>query len=80
MTDDSDRAIVSSTIDLAHSFSLQVVAEGVEDADSLDCLAYLGCDQAQGYHIAKPMPINEFELWVVEYLQRQSDIHIGGGI
>ena len=51
-----DTAIVRSTADLAHNLGLNVVAEGVEDQWTLDLLASFGCDQAQGYHIARPMP------------------------
>ena len=47
--DDNDAVIVRSTIDLAHNLGYQVVAEGVENRDSLALLESLGCDQAQGY-------------------------------
>jgi diguanylate cyclase (GGDEF)-like protein len=53
---DSDAAIVRATIDLSHSLALQVVAEGVEDAESLELLRDFGCDSAQGYHLARPAP------------------------
>jgi EAL domain-containing protein (putative c-di-GMP-specific phosphodiesterase class I) len=56
MTGDADdAAIVRSTIELAHNLGLQLVAEGVEDQETLDLLAALGCDLAQGYHLARPM-------------------------
>lgn len=51
-----DALIVRSTIDLAHSLGLKVTAEGVETADCYSLLAAMGCDLAQGYLIAKPMP------------------------
>jgi diguanylate cyclase (GGDEF)-like protein len=54
MEDESDRAIVRSTIDLAHNLGLTVVAEGVDSQDTLDELARYGCDVAQGFHIARP--------------------------
>ncbi|MGB3393006.1 MAG: EAL domain-containing protein [Stenotrophomonas sp.] len=60
----TDAVIVRSTIDLAHGFGLTVVAEGVEDARTLAALAALGCDQAQGYHIARPMPAADFTRWL----------------
>lgn len=69
ISDNNDRVIVESTVDLAHNFSLQVVAEGVEDAETLARLAAMGCDQAQGYHLAKPLPIEEFELWIESYFK-----------
>jgi EAL domain-containing protein (putative c-di-GMP-specific phosphodiesterase class I) len=59
-----DTAIVRSTADLAHNLGLNVVAEGVEDQWTLDLLGSFGCDQAQGYHIAKPMPSGEFVSWL----------------
>jgi len=48
--------IVRSTIELAHSMDLRVVAEGVEDAEAWNLLRHLGCDYAQGYLISRPMP------------------------
>lgn len=65
--DKNDLTIVKSTISLAHNFSLDVVAEGIEDAETLDQLRLLGCDQAQGYHIARPLPIDEFKAWFEDY-------------
>ena len=59
-----DTAIVRSTADLAHNLGLTVVAEGVEDQWTLDLLSSFGCDQAQGYHIARPMPSTEFVAWL----------------
>jgi diguanylate cyclase (GGDEF)-like protein/PAS domain S-box-containing protein len=59
-----DTAIVRSTADLAHNLGLNVVAEGVEDEWTLDLLSSFGCDQAQGYHIARPMPGGDFGGWL----------------
>ncbi len=59
-----DTAIVRSTADLAHNLGLTVVAEGVEDQWTLVLLSSFGCDQAQGYHIARPMPSQEFVSWL----------------
>ncbi|MGF0311477.1 putative bifunctional diguanylate cyclase/phosphodiesterase [Rhodococcus sp. IEGM1428] len=55
-TDDTDASIVRSTIDLARSLGVRVMAEGVEDAGTLDALRLLGCDGAQGYFLGRPMP------------------------
>lgn len=60
-------AIVRSTIDLVHDLGCETVAEGVETREHWDMLAALGCDIAQGYFIAKPMPAEEFPRWVAEY-------------
>jgi diguanylate cyclase (GGDEF)-like protein len=51
-----DAAIVRSTIDLAHSLGLALVAEGVEDAAGADLLRAMGCDVAQGYYFGRPQP------------------------
>ncbi|MFG6414096.1 putative bifunctional diguanylate cyclase/phosphodiesterase [Roseateles sp. DC23W] len=58
-----DARIVRSTIELAHNLGLSVVAEGVETAKAWGLLSRLGCDEGQGYFIAKPMPQDEFILW-----------------
>ncbi len=55
-----DRLLVKSTVDLAHSLGLKVVAEGVESAEATAILAGMGADYAQGYHIGKPMPLADF--------------------
>ena len=52
-----DALIVRSTIDLAHSLGLKVVAEGIETNDQFSLLSAMGCDQAQGYLVARPMPL-----------------------
>jgi EAL domain-containing protein (putative c-di-GMP-specific phosphodiesterase class I)/CHASE2 domain-containing sensor protein len=55
----NDRIMVRSTINMAHELGLVVVAEGVEDARTLQELRSLGCDFAQGYFIGKAMPLEE---------------------
>ena len=70
-TDADDAKIVRSTIDLAHNLGLCVVAEGVENAKVWDMLRELNCDQAQGYHMGKPMPASEFAQWSAGWLARQ---------
>jgi EAL domain-containing protein (putative c-di-GMP-specific phosphodiesterase class I) len=51
----SDRAIVEAVVRLSHALGLTVVAEGVEDEQQLVELARLGCDAAQGFHLARPL-------------------------
>ncbi len=63
MRDGDSAAIVSSTIELGHSLGKKVVAEGVESLEIWDRLAALGCDVAQGYHISKPLPAEQFRAW-----------------
>ncbi|MEH6793869.1 MAG: bifunctional diguanylate cyclase/phosphodiesterase [Rhodococcus sp. (in: high G+C Gram-positive bacteria)] len=55
-SDETDASIVRSTIDLARSLGVRVMAEGVEDAGTLDALRELGCDGVQGYFLGRPMP------------------------
>lgn len=57
-------ALVASTINLAHSLGLTVVAEGVEDGPALEQLGGYGCDQAQGFHILRPVPAAELDEWL----------------
>jgi EAL domain-containing protein (putative c-di-GMP-specific phosphodiesterase class I) len=64
VADKDDAAIVRSTIELGHNMGLRVVAEGVEDHAALMLLTRLGCDEAQGYFIAKPQPPEEYEAWL----------------
>ena len=69
LTADVDRdpraaAIVEHTVALAHSLGLSLVAEGVETAGTAAVLARLGCDIAQGYAVARPMPVEEFLAWL----------------
>jgi diguanylate cyclase (GGDEF)-like protein len=69
LTADVDRdrraaAIVKHTVALAHDLGLRLVAEGVEDAATGAVLARLGCDVAQGFAIARPLPVEEFLRWL----------------
>lgn len=59
-----DKAIVRSTIDLAHNLGLTVVAEGVERQEEYELLEDLGCDVAQGYLISKPLPLDDFDKYL----------------
>jgi len=63
-----DQHIVETIIRMARGFGLSVVAEGIEDEATLDGLRRRGCDIAQGYHIARPMPREAFLEWVEAYL------------
>ncbi len=58
--------IVCLTIDLAHNLGLMVVAEGVENKETLDRLVALGCDAAQGYYMCRPLPATELTRWLRE--------------
>jgi EAL domain-containing protein (putative c-di-GMP-specific phosphodiesterase class I) len=56
---DRDLQLVRATIELGHAMGLRVVAEGIEDAATLQVLSELGCDSAQGYFISRPKPAEE---------------------
>jgi EAL domain-containing protein (putative c-di-GMP-specific phosphodiesterase class I)/CheY-like chemotaxis protein len=66
-TDHRREAIVRATIALGHDLGFEVVAEGVEDREIWELLGALGCDVAQGYHIARPMPLAEVARWLEEW-------------
>jgi EAL domain-containing protein (putative c-di-GMP-specific phosphodiesterase class I) len=61
--------IVRALVNLAHGLDVQVVAEGVETDDVLDALVELGCDSAQGYLIARPMPYSALQQWLADRLE-----------
>lgn len=67
--DESDKAIVFSTIKLSHSLGLNVVAEGVENQQTLDVLRDMECDIAQGYYFSKPVSAEEFKHYMNNYNQ-----------
>lgn len=62
-----DLEIVKLILDWGQRFNMQIVAEGVEDQESLETLAKLGCTFAQGYHISKALPADQFQRWLQEY-------------
>ena len=64
LRDPEDLAIVSGIINLANVFHRQIIAEGVETYEHGSLLLKLGCEQAQGYGIAKPMPASELSDWI----------------
>jgi len=74
MEDANDMVIVRSTIDLAHNLGLRVVAEGIEDERSLARLRAMGCDEAQGYFMSRPLPEEKLREWL-----RESPYGLGRG-
>jgi len=64
MEDSDDMVIVRSTIELAHNLGLQVVAEGIEDEKSLARLRAMGCDEAQGFFMSRPLPEERLLEWL----------------
>jgi diguanylate cyclase (GGDEF)-like protein len=65
----ADRVLVRSVVELGHNLGLHVVAEGVETAETLNALADLGCDIAQGYHLGRPMPREEIDAWLAAHAE-----------
>jgi len=67
LDDPNDYAIIDGVIGLAYSFNRNVIAEGVETTAHGLMLLLMGCELAQGYGIAKPMPANELANWLDNY-------------
>lgn len=65
-SNDSDQQIVKTIIDLAHNFDLGIIAEGVESQAALMMLKTWKCDYVQGYHVARPMPLDKLLPWCKE--------------
>lgn len=68
--DTAASAILTSSIELAHAFDLNIVAEGVETLEDWEYVASLGCHEIQGYYIARPMPAQQFIQWLGRYSGR----------
>jgi len=68
LKDKGDLNLVTMMANLANSFSLDIVAEGIEDKLTLEALKKLGVQRAQGYYISKPLPENDFLTWAEFYL------------
>ena len=65
------RSIVEASLSLARSLGVTSVAEGVGDREEWNLLEKLGCDRAQGFFIARPMPENGLEAWATQWLLRE---------
>jgi EAL domain-containing protein (putative c-di-GMP-specific phosphodiesterase class I) len=76
LTEHSDEIVVASIINLGHGLGMHVIAEGVEDEPTLQRLAVLGCDLAQGFHFSRPLAAAAATLW----LRRQSGTLIVTGV
>jgi EAL domain-containing protein (putative c-di-GMP-specific phosphodiesterase class I) len=76
LDDDDDLAIVEGVVALAKSFNRDVIAEGVETIEHGTTLLQLGCELAQGYGIARPMPASDIPAWINEW---KPDVSWGTG-
>jgi diguanylate cyclase (GGDEF)-like protein len=74
----NDFMIARATIELGKNLGLRVVAEGVEDRETFDRLADFGCDEAQGFYISRPLPLEEFSRWL-SVRSPQAIVHGGPG-
>jgi diguanylate cyclase (GGDEF)-like protein/PAS domain S-box-containing protein len=77
LDDPDDYAIIDGIIGLADAFNREVIAEGVETTELGLMLLNMGCEQAQGYGIAKPMPAEKFLIWLNQYEPNQEWIKFG---
>ena len=68
-----DFTIVRATVELGRNLGLRVVAEGVQDRETFDRLGDFGCDEAQGFYIAKPLDPEAFWLWLSA---REAEFHV----
>lgn len=68
-THEADATIVRSTVEMAHGLGFRLLAEGVENEQTWHALAAIGCDGAQGFYIARPMPADD----ATEWLRRHRD-------
>tara|TARA_R110000744_G_scaffold376026_2_gene490011 strand:+ start:29171 stop:31777 length:2607 start_codon:yes stop_codon:yes gene_type:complete len=71
-----DRMLVKSTSDLAHGLGLEMTAEGVETLESLALLKLMGCDWAQGYALAKAMPLPA----LIEFLEANAQVIVSADL
>lgn len=62
---DDGRSIASAIVGLGHALNLKVIAEGVETEDEAEALRRLGYDEFQGYLFAHPIPIAEYQAWIL---------------
>jgi diguanylate cyclase (GGDEF)-like protein len=71
LDDPNDYSIIDGIIGLAESFNREVIAEGVETSEHGLMLLTMGCDMAQGYGIARPMPAVDIPAWLTDYTPNQ---------
>jgi len=64
---EESRIIIRAMVGLAHGLGLRATAEGVEDAETLRFLTEIGCDRAQGFHIARPMAPDGVQAWIAAW-------------
>lgn len=78
LNESNDLLIVKSTIELAHTLGLKVVAEGVESEAILKTLRNLGCDIAQGYLISRPIQLDKMTQWLERHFSETALTRVSG--
>lgn len=63
----ADMAITRAIIALGHTLGLRIVAEGVEDLATAQVLGALDCEELQGYHFSRPLPVQQLEAWALQH-------------
>ena len=62
------RDVLAAVIQLAHAVDLEVIAEGIEDADIMQTLLAIGCESGEGFHFSRPIPADDFESeWISRF-------------
>jgi len=77
LDDPNDYSIIDGVIGLAESFNREIIAEGVETTEHGLMLLLMGCDEAQGYGIARPLPADQFEHWLNHYIPNKEWLNCG---
>lgn len=67
-----DKVMVKTLVSLAKNLGLKTVAEGVEDQEALNFLQQIGFTKAQGYHLSRPLPSQDFEEWHTKQIEARS--------
>ncbi len=70
----ANRAILEASLGMARQLGMRSVAEGVEDRDDWDLLRTIGCDLAQGYFVARPMPADKLIEWIADWETRRPSL------
>ena len=73
MVNEQDAVIVRTLVDLGRSLGMRTVAEGVESQEAREMLRDFGCQEAQGYLFSRPIPADQFEVWLTRQEVRQID-------
>ena len=67
LSNPADMAITRAIIALGHTLGLKIVAEGVEDLATAQVLSALDCEELQGYHFSRPLPVAQLEAWALQH-------------